>query len=115
MDRRKFLKILGVGITIPLIPNIAISKNKLNLTKSLHNKQPPKAEVVGGYDLAMDRSWFRTAVYYNGTEWHDEMLVNGRIDDPKKLADIQNQAYKRNNLPCRITEEEVRKAFENHS
>lgn len=112
MDRRKFLKILGVGVTIPLVPKLVLG----GLREDIKNNgtHDNRVDLAGGYDKYNSFYWVRTTTRFEGMEWHNVVQFTSR-KNYSIIAETINNVHRMNGIPAMVNEKQIREAFENHS
>ena len=103
MKRRSFLKALGVGITVPLLPVNFVQAKASN---------PDSLILAGGYTLHDDRWWVRVSIklpdeFGRVREWHDLVMMNGRDFD----VSIITKAINRNIAAINVSEDQIREVL----
>ena len=125
MNRRNFLKILGAGVTIPLIPKAAAKELianednpfKKNYRQEFINGFEQQRKKIGngtlilkgGYEEEAKYFWLETKIIYEKKEWYDLVrTVEPSIDQAaKNIAGCLNSLMLRNNHPYMVTEQQI--------
>ena len=119
MKRRDFLKILGVGITVPAIgiPTIASVNAKQSVTGSVANESVMgTVRMFGGVVEEESYYWLRVSLETGDAEWHNLMRTVLSDTDTaesaaKRLAGGTNNVLRDAGHMVRVSEKSVLEAL----
>jgi len=102
VDKRTFLKVLGVGITVPILPKIVFGS-----TESLGN-----VNLLIGHDWEFEYYWLRVSIEQDGKDWHSLIRFTHLDSDQfRMLADSVNVVMRNSGVQGEITEQQVEASF----